>query len=48
MQEALRLLGEAVKENASAQMERTAEAFVQRVKGENPDKGGEGGFFPEE
>ena len=48
VQEALRLLGEAVKENASAQMERTAEAFVQRVKGENPDKGGEDGFFPEE
>lgn len=48
VQEALRLLGEAVKENASVQMERTAEAFVQRVKGEKPEKEGEGGFFPEE
>lgn len=48
VQEALRLLGEAVKENASAQMERTAEAFVQRVKGEKPEKEGKDGFFPEE
>ena len=48
VQEALRLLGEAVKENASVQMERTAEAFVQRVKGEKPEKEGKDGFFQEE
>ena len=48
VQEAFRLLGEAVKENASAQMERTAEAFVQRVRGERSEKEGESGFFPEE
>ena len=48
VQEAFRLLGEAVKENASAQMERTAEAFVQRVRGERPEKEEQSGFFPEE
>ena len=48
VQEAFRLLGEAVKENASAQMERTAEAFVQRVRGERSEKERESGFFPEE
>ena len=48
VQEALRLLGEAVKENASAQVGRTAGALMQRVKGEKPEHGEESGFFTEE
>ena len=48
VQEAFRLLGEAVKENASEQVERTAGALMQRVKGEKLEHGEESGFFTEE
>ena len=48
VQEAFRLLGEAVKENASEQVGRTAGALMQRVKGEKPEHDGEAGFFTEE
>ena len=48
VQEAFRLLGEAVKENASEQVGRTAGALMQRVKGEKPEHDGEASFFTEE
>ena len=47
VQEAIRLLGEAVRENASREVERTADALLQRVKGEKPQQAEKDGFFPE-